>query len=161
MITAPEEEILTLESVKNQITLGEGELKRLKDLSISETISIQELVKSRRFHQDEVAVLELNKVELENKIKELSRSYNEALGVIKEAKQVLAEQQVEWDKIRHAKDEHEDEKNAHVQKVEAHELKVTEDKSDIQARKEEVSRKEAMVQAREDHIADFVKLLGR
>lgn len=91
MLNQPVQEQIDLENIKNQITLSEGELLRLKKLRDSEEYSVSELVKAKKWHEDEIERL---KVELESKkteLEELESDKTAAQNTISSAEMVRTE----------------------------------------------------------------------
>lgn len=106
MITTPEEEQVTLDQVRNQITLSEGELLRLQKLRASEEYSVAELVKEKKFHQDELDRLKTEGVVAEGAIDDIKKAHEVAQATITQADTVASDQQTEWDKLETAKHTH-------------------------------------------------------
>lgn len=121
-IEAPEEEAkATLEQIKNQITLGELEIKRLRGLKAGEEYALAELVKSKQDHQESIVsaqkqlqshnadikkmeneidtlsnMLKSGKVELEKYQAEKA----EAISLVKESNATLQANQEKYDKLQ-------------------------------------------------------------
>lgn len=121
-IEAPEEEAkATLEQIKNQITLGELEIKRLRGLKAGEEYALAELVKSKQDHQESIVsaqkqlqshnadikkmeneidtlsnMLKSGKVELEKYQAEKA----EAVSLVKESNATLQSNQEKYDKLQ-------------------------------------------------------------
>lgn len=121
-IEAPEEQAkVTLEQIKNQITLGELEIKRLRGLKAGEEYALAELVKSKQDHQASIVSaqeqLQSHKADikkLENEINTLSNMLKsgqgelehyqaekaEAISLVKESNATLQSNQEKYDKLQ-------------------------------------------------------------
>lgn len=80
-----------VESIRNQITLGEADIRRLKDLVVAETYTIEQLNKSKIALSEEIAELEIKHKEAKQKLLELTaktvdteNTYNKANLAAKE-----------------------------------------------------------------------------
>lgn len=121
-IEAPEEQAkVTLEQIKNQITLGELEIKRLKGLKAGEEYALAELVKSKQDHQESIVSAQkqlqshnADIKKLENEIDTLSNMLKsgkvelekyqaekaEAVSLVKESNATLQANQEKYDKLQ-------------------------------------------------------------
>lgn len=74
-----------LDTLKNNITLSEGEVKRLHSLRVSEEYAIGELVKEKKWHEEQIDEFISQKGALEREIGSLQASLNAAKQTIDEA----------------------------------------------------------------------------
>lgn len=95
-IEAPEEQAkVTLEQIKNQITLGELEIKRLKGLKAGEEYALAELVKSKQDHQESIVSAQKQLQSHNADIKKLQNEIDTLSNMLKSGKEELKKYQAE------------------------------------------------------------------
>lgn len=95
-IEAPEEQAkVTLEQIKNQITLGELEIKRLKGLKAGEEYALAELVKSKQDHQESIVSAQKQLQSHNADIKKLQNEIDTLSNMLKSGKEELEKYQAE------------------------------------------------------------------
>lgn len=92
MLDVPEETRVKLEDIKNQITLGESEVRRLRNLAIAEQYKVDELIKSHKWHEEETARLKYEQDEMKTTLSDMDELHNEALDHIAKADEIKAAQ---------------------------------------------------------------------
>lgn len=161
MINTPVKEQVDLEDLKNQITMAEGELKRLTELRVSEDYTVSELVKAKKWHQDEVSDLEKTAESKAVDIKNLEKEYQAALDTIAKSDSLKAE----LDLVRKVAEAEKSEAIASVadarEEVEKRSKEVSEAESDIDARRNELDEREAKLEAKEAKFIAFVEDLRK
>lgn len=106
MIDAPQKSIETLESINNRISMAESEERRLRNLKISLSQEIDELVKSKKWHEEEIERLGNELKTVKTELADKQTILAEARSVIEKADEVSAGQKSEWDKLNQAKSAH-------------------------------------------------------
>lgn len=156
MISQPTQEQINIENIKNQITLGEGELLRLKGLQESENYGISELVKEKKYQEELVDGLHAEKVILEKEIDSLQTEKEDALRTINEANSVKSIHEDRVAKLGEEKKNHQARVNSDLSDLQSREDKLSEKETLHLKSKEEVAKREVSVKLREDKIAAFV-----
>jgi chromosome segregation ATPase len=91
-VTAPTQEEVDLEQIKNRITMSEGELKRLNDLQRTAKTDIDSLVKHQNYLDTKVAALKEERDALKADMEAIAVALRDAEAVIANAETILAEQ---------------------------------------------------------------------
>jgi chromosome segregation ATPase len=159
-VTAPEEQA-NLDLIRNRITMSEGELKRLRDLRVAEEYAISELVKSKAWHQDEIAKLEKLKSDKQAELDSIEPKFAEARNVMDQADSLKAELAKKHEELEAAKKSHEDTVDATHNDINQRERALSVREQSISARESALNDRESKIKDRESKIASFVDELKR
>lgn len=142
-IDAPEEQAkVTLEQIKNQITLGELEIKRLKGLKAGEEYALAELVKSKNDHQESIVSAQKQLQSHNADIKKLQDEIDTLSNMLKSGKEELDRYEAEkTEAIRVIK-----ESNATFQ---SNQEKIAKEKEDLAKTKADIEKREKILVERE------------
>lgn len=142
-IDAPEEQAkVTLEQIKNQITLGELEIKRLKGLKAGEEYALAELVKSKSDHQESIVSAQKQLQSHNADIKKLQGEIDTLSNMLKSGKEELERYEAEKaEAIRIVK-----ESNATFQ---SNQEKITKEKEELAKTKADIEKREKILIERE------------
>ncbi len=142
-INAPEEQAkVTLDQIKNQITLGELEIKRLKGLKAGEEYALAELVKSKSDHQESIVSAQKQLQSHKADIKKLQEEIDTLSNMLKSGKDELDKYLAEKSKaIKLVK-----ESNATFK---ANQEKIEKDKEEVAKLKADIERRETVIVERE------------
>lgn len=159
MINTPDDDLLTLEQVKNQITMGEGEVKRLKGLRDDLEGQVHELVKAKKWNEEEIerTVNELDAGK--DELAKLHVQFADAEQVIAEAESIERAQQVAWDEIEKAKQESAQklaEREIHVstseEAAQSHQDQLDQATKSLDEREQGIQAREARLQSLADEL---------
>jgi hypothetical protein len=148
MISAPEEDILTLERVKNQITMGESEVRRLRDLKDYNQAAVDQLVKDAKWYAEEIERLRTVKSEVVEELRTLSPQLKEARSTVENAVVIKNEIDKKQDDSLHALQLQRQVIEANNAALEDKQREHSLAERDLIARSETVRSKESLTDAR-------------
>ncbi len=160
MMNQPIKELVDLENIKNQISMSEGEVKRLRGLRVSEEYAIGELVKAKKYHEDEIERLKKTVQEAHAKVVALNNQLQEASETIDKAASVKEELRLERDKLTAERESHrKDVADSHDLLAEraAH---IIEREAEAERRHNDLSEREAQVKEKESKIKTVLAQLS-
>lgn len=158
-ITAPIQEQVNLDNIRNQITLSEGELDRLKKLRISEEYSVSELVKEKIWHQEEISSLKYSEGETKNRIQELQHTLEDAKTIISTAESISTTLENQRNELEASKQRQEEELHTRHLTVRSKEDELEEKKQKHTDNVESLASRESDISRREQKIAAFISEL--
>jgi chromosome segregation ATPase len=151
----------TLEQIKNQITLGELEVKRLRGLAAGEEYTLAELVNAKQDHQASIVSAQEQLQQHNNDIKKLNNEINTLSGMLSTGKTVAAK----YDKQKAVAIKAMDESNSvlktnekRLEKIRAEGIKLEED---IEGREVIIADREKAFEETLNRFNNFIKDLKR
>lgn len=156
MIDTPHQEQVNLENIKNQITLSEGELQRLRELQESERYGIGELVKEKKYKKEEIDALNAEKSRIQEEIDSLSEQLEDASETILQAQEVKAQQEQGWSKLEAARQQQSETHNAKHNELSELQTSLASKEEVVQLAENDVIAREASVAEKENKIAALI-----
>lgn len=143
-IDAPEEQAkATLEQIKNQITLGELEIKRLKGLKAGEEYALAELIKSKNDHQESI-------VSAQKQLQSHNADIKRLQGEIDTLSNMLATGKAELEKYKAEKAEA-------IKVIKESNITLQSNKDEIAKEREELAKTKADIERREKILVEREK----
>lgn len=159
MLDQPQQEQIELENIKNQITLSEGELSRLRALRVSQEYTISELVKEKIWHSEELDRIRTEKETLEEDITKLQREIKIAHDIIESSTKVKEEFDRERRDLSKEKEEYQTLVNNKSQELARRESIVSTKEKNHLLEIEKLDKQKANISFKEAKITEFVKNL--
>lgn len=162
MISTPEEDAkVTLEQIKNQITLGELEVKRLRGLTAGEEYTLDEVIKAKEAHQASIVEAQTQLDSHNAEIAKLQTEIDTLSGMLKsgeaERDKYATEKEVALKAVEESNSTLESNK-AELEKVKA---EVAKTQADIESREKTLSAREEVFESNLAKIKEAVSEVKR
>lgn len=161
-IDSPEEAATkTLDQIKNQITLGELEVKRLRGLKAGEEYALAELVKSKEDHQASIVSAQQQLDSHNADIKKLQKEIDTLTNMLRSGEDQAAKYRQQKTKALKVMEESETTLRANEDALVKIQAKMAEIKVDTERRQQTIIQREEVFESNLSKLKDIIDTLEK